>query len=291
MTAWASTSPAAGSRRRLPTPRLRWQRLPKPKSARAFSPSRKKSSSTMRASERLLRQSDSRERPFHRAKFETRHGFDHQGHPAFRGWSFKTQLEIDTEILNFSDIKRIAEYASRYVGGVTSDPLSAGLMLSCQKPAISESCLMRRSGSQSNAKQGAGEQSTVLQSNAPHSAAMQRARDSSLEPPMGALGWDFHHSAEHSREVNSNAEQCTASQCTAPKGREVQSSAKQCVVTRWVSSLQPPAGVVGGYPPRQCRAAHSTAMQWNASHGNAMQSNAEQCFFINFNTGHLNHDT
>lgn len=37
-------------------------------------------------------------------------------HPAFRGWSFKTQLEIDTEILNFSDIKRIAEYASRYVG-------------------------------------------------------------------------------------------------------------------------------------------------------------------------------
>ena len=37
-------------------------------------------------------------------------------HPAFNGWSFKTQLEIDTEILNFSDIKRIAEYASRYVG-------------------------------------------------------------------------------------------------------------------------------------------------------------------------------
>ena len=39
-----------------------------------------------------------------------------KAHPAFRGWSFKTQLEIDTEILNFSDIKRIAEYASRYVG-------------------------------------------------------------------------------------------------------------------------------------------------------------------------------
>ena len=134
---------------------------------------------------------------------------------------------------------------------------------------------MRRSGSQSNAKQGAGEQSTVLQSNAPHSAAMQRARDSSLEPPMGALGWDFHHSAEHSREVNSNAEQCTASQCTAPKGREVQSSAKQCVVTRWVSSLQPPTGGcwVG---IRQGNAGQRTALKRNAMHRMATQSKAMQ---------------
>jgi len=36
--------------------------------------------------------------------------------PMFSGWSFSTQLEIDTDIVNLAEIQRIMDYGARYVG-------------------------------------------------------------------------------------------------------------------------------------------------------------------------------